>query len=230
MRRINVNSALTFTCKENNEIFIFRKEEVFKVFIHESFHAFGLDFSVMDQKIANNIIKRTFQMIDYRIDLRIYESYCESWAIIINILFMNLKSKNKFRKINECLFYEKCWSLFQCSKVLKHYNICYSDLFKLSKNPYTEIETHPFSYYILKAINIFNINDFLSFCDKKNVFLIDFSDYEKDVNEYCEFLVNHSKTIEFVQGLKIIDNWFENGNLTENEIIPLKSMRMSFYG
>jgi hypothetical protein len=112
---------------------------------------------------------------------------------------------------------------------LKHNNIKYSDLFKYSSKPYNEIETNPFSYYVLKAINIFNINKFLSFCDRFD-FLINFSKNDKRVKEYCNFLVNNSRTSEFVNELKVIDNWFENGNLTENEIIPLKSMRMSFYG
>ena len=43
--REHVNTAFTYPCKKDNEIHIFRKEEWFKVLIHESFHSFGLDFS-----------------------------------------------------------------------------------------------------------------------------------------------------------------------------------------
>ena len=41
----NVNTAFTTTCPVNSDIVIFRQEEWFKVFIHETFHNFALDFS-----------------------------------------------------------------------------------------------------------------------------------------------------------------------------------------
>ena len=44
----HVNTAFTRTCPKKSEIVVFRKEEWFKVFIHESFHNFGLDFSDMN--------------------------------------------------------------------------------------------------------------------------------------------------------------------------------------
>ena len=40
----NANSAVTLACHNPGEIIIYRKEEWFKVFIHETFHSFGLDF------------------------------------------------------------------------------------------------------------------------------------------------------------------------------------------
>ena len=42
---LNVNTAFTTTCPRDSEIVVFRKEEWFKVFIHETFHNFGLDYS-----------------------------------------------------------------------------------------------------------------------------------------------------------------------------------------
>ena len=44
----HANTGYTMACKTDNEINIFREEEWFKVLIHESFHAFGLDFSELD--------------------------------------------------------------------------------------------------------------------------------------------------------------------------------------
>ena len=38
----NVNTAFTYHCPNDGEITIFRKEEIFKVFIHESFHVFWI--------------------------------------------------------------------------------------------------------------------------------------------------------------------------------------------
>ena len=48
LNQTNVNTAFTRTCMPTAEIVIFRKEEWFKVLIHESFHNFGLDFADMD--------------------------------------------------------------------------------------------------------------------------------------------------------------------------------------
>ena len=49
----NVNSGISYACPENGEIVIYRQEEWFKVFIHESFHALGLDFATMKQDLLN---------------------------------------------------------------------------------------------------------------------------------------------------------------------------------
>jgi hypothetical protein len=40
----HINTAFTTTCPKDSEIVIFRHEEWFKVFIHETFHNLGLDF------------------------------------------------------------------------------------------------------------------------------------------------------------------------------------------
>ena len=44
--KINVNTGFTMTCRPKSNIVIYRKEEWFKVLIHETFHNFGLDFFV----------------------------------------------------------------------------------------------------------------------------------------------------------------------------------------
>ena len=85
---INANTAFTYSCQKNNEICVYRKEECFKVFIHETFHSFGLDFSSESQILANTIISSAFRFTNKTIDFKIYESYCETWAQVINILFM----------------------------------------------------------------------------------------------------------------------------------------------
>jgi len=56
----NVNTAFTTTCPKDSEIVIFRKEEWFKVFIHETFHTFGLDFSIIDTNECNKIVSELF--------------------------------------------------------------------------------------------------------------------------------------------------------------------------
>ena len=89
----NVNTAFTTTCPKNSEIVIFRREEWFKVFIHETFHNFALDFSDMNNTECHNHILSIFPVKSY---VNLFESYTEFWAEIINALFCSFYSlKNK---------------------------------------------------------------------------------------------------------------------------------------
>ena len=90
----NVNTAFTRTCPSDSEIVVFRKEEWFKVFMHETFHNFGLDFSNMNLSICNQKILSLFPVSS---DVNLYESYTEFWARMMNVLFcsfINMKDKN----------------------------------------------------------------------------------------------------------------------------------------
>lgn len=239
--RQNANSAFTFSCKKNNEIFIYRKEEVFKVFIHESFHSFGLDFSMMDCFNANRIITNKFQGLDKDCDYRIYESYCEIWAQIMNIMVIVSKeeiyrkqpaspplfSPDVFNKINEYLFYEKLWSIFQCSKILYHYDIKYDDLFNNKFTEYTEKNTQVFSYYILRAIGIVNFNEFIFWARKENSETMVFEKSDENIINYCNFICDLSRCKMFVEGLTIANKWLTNGKIPVDNLNILKSMRMS---
>ena len=93
---INVNTAFTTTCPKDSEIVVFRKEEWFKVLIHETFHNFGLDFSDMNTSDSTDFILSILK-VDSQVNL--YESYTETWAEIINISFcsfLTIKNKNNF--------------------------------------------------------------------------------------------------------------------------------------
>jgi hypothetical protein len=226
--RQNANSAFTFSCKKNNEIFIYRAEEVFKVFLHESFHSFGLDFSSMDCDNANRIITNNFEGLDKQCDYRIYESYCEIWAQVINILVIVTRTKrnNHMNKINEYLFYERLWSIFQCAKVLHHYEVSYDDLLN-KRNKYTETKTQVFSYYILKAIGMANINEFVNWSNKENSNIMIFTKNQENIKSYCNLLCNLSYCPEFMEDLNIVEKWFLNGKVTKKDVLALQSMRMS---
>ena len=80
----HANTAFTTTCPRESEIVIFRKEEWFKVLIHETFHNFGLDFSGMNTDKCTTDMLKIFP-VDSEVNL--YESYAEFWAEIMNALF-----------------------------------------------------------------------------------------------------------------------------------------------
>ena len=84
----NANTAFTYACTPSAKIVLFRMEEWFKVFIHESFHCFGLDFSQMDITESNKQMSKLFPKCQPTMDFRIYETYCETWAETINAAFI----------------------------------------------------------------------------------------------------------------------------------------------
>ena len=80
----NVNTAYTIPCSEPSEIIIYRKEEWFKVLLHESFHNFALDFATMP---SDSCVKRILETFPIESEVNLFEAYTESWAEIMNLAF-----------------------------------------------------------------------------------------------------------------------------------------------
>ena len=81
----HANTGFTKNCTINSEIVIFREEEWFKVFLHESFHNFSLDFSDMNINHINHINKQILQLFPLaNSEVTAYEAYTEFWAEIMN--------------------------------------------------------------------------------------------------------------------------------------------------
>jgi len=80
----HVNTAFTYTCPVDSEIVVFRKEEWFKVLMHETFHNFALDFSDMNTSECTTHMLSIFKVNS---DVNLYEAYTEFWAEIMNAVF-----------------------------------------------------------------------------------------------------------------------------------------------
>jgi len=81
----HVNGGLSNICHNDGHIIVYRKEEWFKVFIHETMHNYGLDFSVLDDMLKPN--KKLQSIFSVQTDVKIFESYCEMWARVMNVFF-----------------------------------------------------------------------------------------------------------------------------------------------
>ena len=192
--RSHVNTAFTTGCQTKTSIYIFRKEEWFKVLIHESFHNLGLDFLALPEKELLRIHHQLKELFHIQLeDLRFYETYCEVWATILNTMFFSYYNlsfqhvpyKKLLENIHTCLCYESFFSLCQCVKVLKHNHTKYSIR---SFHTYKE-DTQVFCYYVLKSILLVFFPDFLSFCAKNKTLK-----FPKDVsilNRFFDLIVNH---------------------------------------
>ena len=209
---IHVNTAFTRTCPKDSEIIIFRKEEWFKVFIHETFHNFALDFSDM---YTGTVHKHILDIFKVRSDVNLYESYTEFWAEIINALFCSFISLKEKTNIDEFLSnseffinFERTHSFFQLVKTLGFMGLTYNDLYsetehskKNRENLYKE-NTNVLAYYIIKTILINNYQDFLFWCKKNNSTILQFKKTAKNQDELCNFIKNNYKTKSMLNGIK----------------------------
>ena len=236
----HANTAFTTSCRTTTEINLYREEEWFKVFIHETFHNLGLDFSSMNENISKNAILSIFPV---QSDVNLFETYCEMWAEIMNVMFIVFFSnKNKeniaiiptlINKTEKYLHYERIFSLFQSIKVLHFFGLSYRELYeKNEKNnisrthKFKEKRTNVLSYYIIKSIFMFYVNDFIEWCLKHNKNYIDFKEDENTVKKYCEFIQTHHNEKTFLNSVDIMESWFDEKNDCN---IECNTLRMSLF-
>ena len=208
----HVNTAFTTGCSDRTEIFIFRKEEWFKVFVHECFHNMGLDFDIAKSK-SKLVLQSIFQL---QSNCHLEESYCEMWAETINILLINAATKKSFEEclpvIERQIHQERIFSLFQAAKVLNHFGLGYRDV--IDKTPekgdlrsnYKET-TEAFCYFVLKSILMFNFNEFIEwmFLNCKSIKF-----KENQLNKFVnDLIVQKHNEMKFMRSLNGIQTFFE---------------------
>ena len=243
----HINTAYTSSCVPEGEIVIFRNEEWFKVFIHETFHTFGLDFSNDDNAInvINNGIKKLFPINS---EINSYEAYTETWARIINCCFYsynalkNKKDKSQFISNSTfCLELERMFTLYQCNKVLRFMGLRYTDICtsgdnysSLRKNLYKE-NTNVFAYYVMSAIFMNNYFEFLTYCGNSNGGSVHIGIAFKNTNEnniaLIEYISRQYKCDDLLEGLENMEQLYKkvikkHGHSTHINM----STRMTLFG
>jgi hypothetical protein len=208
----NVNTAFTRTCPKNSEIIVFRKEEWFKSFLHETFHNFGLDFSDMNNSSCNSKILEIFPVNS---EVNLFESYTEFWARMMNILFCSFVSmtdkndeKEFLSNVEVFINIERAYSFFQAVKILKFMGISYKDLYdknidaiNLRKTLYKE-KTNVLSYYIITLILLNNYQDFLAWCNVNNTSLLQFKKTNTNLESFCKFIERKYKSSNILNGIE----------------------------
>ena len=220
---IHVNSAYTTPCTTNAEIVIYREEEWFKVFIHETFHTFGLDFSDVNYDSLKTPIKNTFPI---QSEFNIEESYCEFWARSLNIMFFSyFNSLNLYKNFKLCfdihIDLEKIHSSIQLNKILHFFGLSYDHLcdpklHNICNKLYKE-QTNVFAYYILTSVLLYHFNDMLHWCNNNNTMIFRFNKNKKYISSYFSFIIEKYKSPEYINSLryiKQINNNIQNNNPT----------------
>jgi len=233
---INVNSAFTSTCPKDSEIVIFRKEEWLKVFIHETFHNFGLDFSDMNDEICKAKILEIFPVDS---DVNLYESYAEVWAEIMNACFCSFSFLKKpdeemfMQGVEMFCSLERKYSFIQMVKTLQFMGLTYKDMYsekresQMLRTLYKE-KTNVLSYYVIKCIIMNDYQRFLSWCQINNYSLFQFKKTDKHLLEYCKFIERGYKSrmmLEEVNDTEMFLKRIENDN--SDSYYLLTNMRMS---
>jgi hypothetical protein len=225
----HVNTAFTTTCPKDSEIVIFRHEEWFKVFIHETFHNFGLDFSDMNNDNCHNYLLNIFKVRSF---VNSYEAYTEFWAEIINALFCSfysLKDKNnKHEFLSNAEFFinfERCYSFFQLVKVLDFMGLSYGDLYlnkpenKLLRETLYKEKTNVLSYYVIKTVMLNNYPSFLSWCNKNNLSLIAFKKTIANQKNFCEFIEKNYKSASMLENIDNSELFLEHLKKNKNKAV-----------
>jgi hypothetical protein len=164
------------------------------------------------------------------------------WGEIINLLFISYISTRPIEnlelftlkimiKTQKMITYEKMFSMVQCVKILHHFNMRYTDLYesnpesaKKRKN-YKE-NTQVLSYYILKSIFMYNVNEFIEWCNDMNKGSLNFNktplSLEKNIERYCGFIRNHFKDTNYLELIYGIEKWlFREPKKMENQTLRM---------
>ena len=236
----HVNTAYTTSCPLEGEIIVFRKEEWFKVFIHETFHTFCLDFSDMNNGICH---LKILELFGVKSQVNLFEAYTEFWAELINICFYsyyNVKNMDKYLELSIFLLNcEKAMTIFQAVKILDYMGLRYKDLYTgYGKSIYKE-KSNVLSYFILEMILVYNYPEFLLWCVKNNSeeHFIKFKKSEINQNNFCNFIEEKYKSKKMISDIVNMEYFLENfkyfslkkGEYFKNKRINyiLNSLRMS---
>ena len=210
----HLNSAVTITSSHSINIVLWRDEEWFKVFVHETMHGFKLDFS--DNPSLSNI-RNVFHI---KKELRVFEAYTETWAKIINCLFTSAIA-NKCDNLNNnvskfittfymCMNIEALFTITQMVKILDNMHLKYQDLHSKNKSDMVKVntlykdKTNFFEYFVLTASLMFNYNRFMEWCYKNNK--NHFIKFSGNQHNFSDLILKHYKSANFVRLVKCIEN------------------------
>lgn len=195
----NVNSGVTILSENDKQIIVYRKEELFKVLLHELIHYYRIDFHNYDKRHDDTVMKIHRIHVqsppkNVSNPLALYEAYTDTIACYGYILTYSL-FKNK--PLDTILAKEKEYYMKQASRVY-----AFSSLRE---------NTHCFSYYIAKAAVFYQFDLFKKIIDKHGI------DIRDQGEVFLEFLKMCLKNKIFWQTLKS----------QKNSHIVLSSLRMT---
>ena len=172
---ININSGLTYPCSKTGEIYIYRKHEFFKVFIHETLHSYNIDKLLRANYNSNSYYQTLISTVNIAATANSYnkiglnEAITEFWTFIIHSFVYCYYNSTNFEKI--VVLFERCYkceathSSFQIAKILYANKLSYDQfLTTITKNGTTLYNetSHVLSYIFFKSLLIYNVEKVIS--------------------------------------------------------------------
>ena len=231
----HANTAFTTSCMPSTNIHVYREEEWFKVFIHESFHCLGFDFS-HSRVLSESAKKQVLSIFPVISDVNLFETYCETFAEIINVIFyvyLNYKNENlekNIQRVERYIMYERVFSCFQCAKVLHFYGLTYEDLSKKDiksaqlRTQYDE-DTNVLAYYVVKSIYMTHLPAFFHWFSNDNQNSFIFKETQENINAYCNIIQLYHSDPHLLKMIGDMELWL-SAHSGENTL-ETKTLRMT---
>jgi hypothetical protein len=180
---IHVNSGSTL---KDEFINLWRSEELEKVLIHELIHFLTLDFNFFNRGY-NTTEKYVANRFNVDGEIFINEAFTEAVGVLIHTAWVAHELGGNMDLCWKLLNLEINFSLFQCSKILKHFGFTNINQL-LEKNGDNKIKQQSdiFSYFFVKTALLYNIENFLSFLETNISFNNRFKDFIKLVSSSLE--------------------------------------------
>jgi hypothetical protein len=208
-----INSGLTsyplpIKKDDHKEIIVFRKEEWFKVFIHECFHLFCLDFSNIEDMPYVKLFKPLYNINS---EFLFFESLCEFWARTINIAVLSYSSKknllyDEFEELMQInLKLESIYSLLQLKYSLNNLGFTYESLMDQSRTLEFTENTNYFCYYVLTAVLLFHYDQTMSWFIDNNQTNLQFNKNKNSIIlffYYIKSIYNNPALLKIINNLK----------------------------
>lgn len=169
----------------SNKIVVYRKEEWFKVFIHECFHFFHYEQVLFEPALQERILA----LFPVDSSVHLYESYCELWARILNCCILSV-----CKKIPLCtlMYHESKYAIRHMVNVLHHMGLTYDAIQKPCS--YKE-DTNVLAYVVLTSILMYQ-----GFVAKHMAIMPSFQ--LMDAEPYVAFLEKYYRDPEFVYAVR----------------------------
>ena len=193
---LNVNSGVTFYNTSGfteKHVVVYRQEEVFKVLMHELIHAYELDIPRMSTEVEKPI-RTIFGKVG--VILRVNESLTDTLACLFNvIMYCILKKQSSLKEVRKQLGVEQTYILSKGFQVFRWEGYRYENDIKVPHLNMHE-HTHVTSYYILKALNFWNLSKFLDLSRPydETLYITHLQEVIQDPRFWRSFTKLHEKT------------------------------------
>lgn len=206
IKNTSVNTGYSLKCRH---IVIYRKEEWFKVFIHETIHNYGLDFSFLHQEQEEGT-KDIFGITTKNLQIRLYEAYTESLARMINAMIIAFDShhnkKSDFvKQAHHNIQLERMNAYFQTCKIIKYLNMDdYLNPEMTNFGAYTE-DTSNLSYYFIVCILYSDFQKYIQWLYTNNTInVLQFN--PSNQKAFVSYIAQQKRTSLFQQNIKYYSN------------------------